>query len=157
MTVNIRRATREDSDLLFHWVNELDSLATKLLTKGPIARSAHAAWFSERLADPETFIWIIQVDGKSVGQVRFTAREGAYDVDVYVAARFRGKGVARIALELAIKEWDSAGVRPQTLRARVKNQNVASQKLFERTGFALAERRAHHLVYLRSIGEGVAQ
>jgi RimJ/RimL family protein N-acetyltransferase len=143
----LRRAGLGDSLLLFQWVNRPDSLAGKLATQEPIARKTHDAWFAARLADPETFVWIIESDDKPVGQLRLMKKAGAYEVDIYVLPDRRRSGIAQEALKRGIEELKTARTAPQVLRASVKTENVDSQRLFERAGFLLCERHAGHLVY----------
>ncbi len=143
----LRRAGPGDSYLLFQWVNRPDSLAGKLATQGPIARQTHDAWFASRLADPETFLWIIESGDKPVGQLRFMKKAEAYEVDIYVLPDRRRSGIAQEALKHGIGELKAARAAPHSVRASVKIENFGSQRLFERAGFLLCERHAGHLVY----------
>ena len=147
MTVSLRRVSLADSDLLFRWVNEPDALAGKLLTVGLIARGQHEKWFAARLADPETFMWIIQSGRKPVGQLRLMKNNDAYEVDIYVIGEQRGSGIAREALTDGIGMLSRERPGLQTIRARVKPGNERSQRLFDRAGFGLVARHKDHLVY----------
>jgi RimJ/RimL family protein N-acetyltransferase len=147
MSVALRKADRPDSGLLFGWVNEPDSLAGKLLTTGPIERERHEAWFAAQLADPETFIWIIESDQKPVGQLRLMNKAEAYEVDIYVARNWRHRGVAQQALTVGIRNFLAEREGSQRVRARVRSDNAPSQRLFERAGFVLAAHNGDHLVY----------
>ena len=142
----LRRAGPGDSLLLFQWVNLPDSLAGKLATQGPIARQTHDAWFAARLADPETFLWIIESDDKPVGQLRLMKKAEAYEVDIYVVPDRRRSGIAQEALKRGIEELKAARA-PQSVRASVKIENLGSQRLFARAGFLLSGRQADHLIY----------
>src|SRR5689334_23187327 len=102
MTIALRRAVEADSSLLFQWVNRKDSLAGKLLTRGPIDRHEHEQWFARRLADPDTFLWIVESQDKPVGQLRLMKRARAYEVDIYVEAAGRRVGAAKAALRLGV-------------------------------------------------------
>jgi RimJ/RimL family protein N-acetyltransferase len=147
MTVALRRAGAGDSGLIFQWVNLEDSLAGKLQTKGPIGREEHEQWFEARLADPETFLWIIESKSKPVGQLRLMKRGGVYEVDIYVEADARRTGVAHAALRLGIAELIKSREGHATFRALVKRSNIASQRFFQREGFGLSAQHADYLVY----------
>jgi RimJ/RimL family protein N-acetyltransferase len=147
MTVALRRVSVGDSNLIFQWVNLGDSLAGKLHTKGPIGRQEHERWFAARLADPETFLWIIESDAKPVGQLRLMNRGGVYEIDIYVEAGARRTGVAHEALSLGIAELRKSRDAQTTFRAVVRRSNIASQGFFEREGFDLSGQHADHLVY----------
>jgi RimJ/RimL family protein N-acetyltransferase len=147
MTIALRRVRPADSGLLLDWVNQPDSLAGKLRTSGPIAREQHEAWFASRLADPETFLWIIESVQRPVGQLRLMKAEGVYEVDIFVVPDQRQSGVARQALAEGLRNLARARKGAQMIRARVKPDNVRSQRLFLRAGFVLVARNSDHLVY----------
>jgi RimJ/RimL family protein N-acetyltransferase len=147
MTVVLRRADAGDSGIIFQWVNLDDSLAGKLQTKGPIGREEHEQWFAARLADPETFLWIIESKSRPVGQLRLMKCGGVYEVDIYVEAAARRTGVAHAALRLGIADLIKSCEGQATFRALVKRSNIASQRFFQREGFGLSAQHADHLVY----------
>jgi UDP-2,4-diacetamido-2,4,6-trideoxy-beta-L-altropyranose hydrolase len=147
MTIALRRARAGDGELLFDWVNQPDVLSQKLLTRKAIARPDHDKWFTARLADPETLLWIIESDQKAIGQLRLMKQADAYEVDIYVVLAQRRSGVAQRALTLGIEVLFRERGGAQVVRAMVKPDNKGSQKLFARAGFALAEQHADHLVY----------
>jgi len=159
LSLNLRAAERGDSDRLFEWVNRADSLVAKLMTAAPIPRADHERWFAARLAAEDCLIWIAEVDGAAVGQVRCERRGDAFEVDIYVEAAQRRRGLALRMLEVAV-----ARVRTEyqdaRLIARVRTGNMASQRLFQRAGFQASAGAAaaadHHLVYFQepTTGEG---
>lgn len=137
MTVVLRRVKKEDSSSLFQWVNRPDALANKLVTQAPIAQATHEAWFAERLADDETFFWIVESAAVAAGQIRMTKKGDAYEVDIYIVPESRATGVASAALKLAVDALVAARPGMHTVRAMVKLGNNASLRLFERAGFRL--------------------
>ena len=151
MTVSLRRAGPADSELLFSWVNTLDALAGKLLTTEPIPRQQHEEWFAKRLADPETFIWIIESGHRPVGQLRLMKKADAYEVDIYVADAKRRTGVALEALASGLNEFKNERPGSKIVRARVKSENIGSRGLFDRAGFGLVAQKSDHLVFELSI------
>ncbi len=140
----LREAGPADARRLFDWVNGPDSLAGKLLTKEPIEWGEHERWFAARLADRDTFLYVIERGGEPAGQVRLEKHDnGAYEVDIYVIAEARRQGLAAGALARAIETLCAA--RPDVIvRARMVEGNAASRNLFERLGFQPAARAAKH-------------
>ncbi len=132
--ISIRKATLADELVLLEWVNQYDSLSTKIETKNKILLSKHKKWFLERLNDLGTYIWIILNEKrKPLGQIRFQKKiEKYFDVDIYVESNERRKGIAKKALYLAQRE---TGLKP--LRAFVKKNNINSYKFFLSNGFLL--------------------
>lgn len=145
--MKLRPAEHRDAELLFDWVNRPDSLAGKLKTSGPITRETHEAWFARSLSDAAAAIWIIEVDGQPAGQVRVFLNDDWNDVDIYLAAPHRRRGLAQAALA-AVVEGLRRRKQALRLRARVKTGNAASQKLFERAGFACQATAPDHVVYV---------
>ena len=132
--ISIRKATLADELVLLEWVNQYDSLSTKIETKNKILLSKHKKWFLERLNDLGTYIWIILNEKrKPLGQIRFQKKiEKYFDVDIYVESNERRKGIAKKALYLAQRE---TGLKP--LRAFVKKNNINSYNFFLSNGFLL--------------------
>src|SRR5262245_5001287 len=127
--MKLRPATPADARLLFDWVNSPSSLAGKIKTNGAIAWADHARWFEQRLSDPNTAIWIGEVDDAAVGQVRLQKAEAGeapvFDVDIFVADVARRQGCAKELLTDAARlmAQRSPGAR---LRACVREDNKAS-------------------------------
>ena len=148
VALRLRAAREGDARLLFAWVNRPDSLAAKLATEAAISWETHQSWLAARLADPSSALWIAEQDGRPVGQVRVERRERGLEVDIFVSAEARGRGVARRLLARAARacaeRWPGL-----PLVARVKTGNLASERLFLAAGYALAEQRDDHRVYLR--------
>ena len=133
--VTLRAANSDDCELLFHWVNHSDSLKGKEKTKGPISLEDHTAWFSRLLDDSAYHLWIIEDRGQAIGQLRLSPQSGDLEVDIYVDAAHRKKNLAVTALALAVQEISS--IYPErALIAQVKEDNLASRRLFERAGFS---------------------
>jgi len=148
--LTLRAATSGDSDLLFDWVNRPDSLASKLRTVEAIARTDHDRWLEQRLSDQGTRLWIAELDGKPVGQVRLQQEQAGIGVDIYVAPDCRGNGVGRAMLSQAGER--SREVWPGLpLLARVRVENDASIALFKSAGFTLSENCKDHLVFTRRV------
>jgi RimJ/RimL family protein N-acetyltransferase len=146
-TVTLRAATLADARLLFDWLNAPDSLAQKERTTAPVAWADHRAWLERHLADPNFALFIVEEDRAPVGQVRFEPWQGAHAVDIYIAPELRGRGIARISLEAALRV-SGVGVAV----ARVKSGNTASHRLFRSLGFTEAGSDGEVTVY--QIGSG---
>ncbi len=136
----LRSVTEADSDQLFEWVNRPDSLSGKAVTSEPISRVTHDNWFAGRLTDPGTMIYLIEVDGNPVGQIRLQqGNSGAFAVDIYIEPGHRGQGIAAWSICQAVsqlrKNYDNA-----RLVALVHRENEASQALFQHAGFDEVDR-----------------
>lgn len=86
-------------------------------------------------------VWMIDVDGRSVGYVALTwgfsiehwGRVGLVD-ELYVLPDHRGRGLGAAAMELAERSCRERGVK--AVQLEVSRANVRAQGLYRRRGFA---------------------
>jgi RimJ/RimL family protein N-acetyltransferase len=148
--VRLRPATAGDAGLLFDWLNAPDSIAASLDTRVPVAWDSHCRWLAERLADPAAQVWIVEVDGRTAGQVRLQDKGDGPEVALYVVGWVRGRGIAQAALADALAAGSHAWPGARAI-ARVRHDNPASRRLFERCGFTVFRTAADHDVLVRPL------
>jgi ribosomal protein S18 acetylase RimI-like enzyme len=138
-SLRLRPAGRADRDGLLALRNE--QLTVRFSKSGrEVAADEHDRWFSAVLTCPRTRVWIGEVDGHTVGEVRIDVTTGEADVDLAVDPMYRGHGYGR-QLIAQLLETLRADYQVVTLRASVHTDNVASRRSFEANGFLLAESR----------------
>ncbi|WP_084809038.1 UDP-2,4-diacetamido-2,4,6-trideoxy-beta-L-altropyranose hydrolase [Bradyrhizobium sp. NAS80.1] len=144
--LTLRRATMEDARRLWLWRNDPSARAMSGDTRA-VPWDAHSAWLINRLADPTTLIFVVEVDGRPCGNVRFQIElTGTAVVSIAMARNVRGLGYGAAALTLACRE----AFRQQfceRIEARVKRENLASQRIFLKSGFAPAVEDTEFFVY----------
>jgi RimJ/RimL family protein N-acetyltransferase len=125
-------AGRRDAQLLFDWRNE--ALARVMsFDDAVIDWDAHLRWLDTKLADPDVSIFIGVVDGLPVGQARLEFAAGEAELSYSVDPLVRRLGFGATLVEHAVR---SAGRVPaRGFRARVRAQNLASRRIFERLGW----------------------
>ncbi|MDP6352294.1 MAG: GNAT family N-acetyltransferase [Alphaproteobacteria bacterium] len=146
--LGLRPATEADCERLLAWANDPDARASAIRCTAQIAFATHRAWFTARLADPCCRIWIIEHDGHPIGQVRLEGDRAAREVSIFVERGFRRAGIARAAIKQALAAFGG-----EAAVARVRNHNIASRRLFESLGFAIAASHSHVVVYRGSISD----
>jgi UDP-2,4-diacetamido-2,4,6-trideoxy-beta-L-altropyranose hydrolase len=140
--LKLRRATAEDSLLLWRWVNDAEVRAASFQSKS-ISKEEHATWFEQKLSSSHAAIYIAEDDqGIPVGQFRVEwAGGGLAEVDISVAPEKRGAGIApsliRDATYLASQDM---GLK--CFQAHIKAENRASLRAFEKAGFSNFEQIA---------------
>jgi UDP-2,4-diacetamido-2,4,6-trideoxy-beta-L-altropyranose hydrolase len=128
----LRRATLNDARLLFDWRNE--SLVREMsYDDSPIKWDAHLRWFKTKLADREAEIYIGDIEGLPVGQVRLDFHGDEAAVSYSVDSDMRGLGFGKALIEKAVRA--SHRVPANGFRAQVKAENAASKKVFQRLGW----------------------
>lgn len=127
----IRRATLDDALDVLIWRN--DPL-TRAMSRTPdeVEQQAHVAWFNRALDDAASTLLIGEVGGEKIGMVRFD-HGAATEVSININPSCRGRGLGHELLSEALT-WAVGD-----LVAVIKDQNLASRRLFERAGFELQE------------------
>lgn len=95
-------------------------------------------WLTEHIPDRYP-LWVLELDGHIAGYLGFKpflprcAYRGMAELSVYVAEKFRGRGVAKRLLEEALMRAPHLGI--ENVVGLIFAHNQASLKLFEHFGF----------------------
>lgn len=136
--LELRPVHRDDCQLLFSWVNDLDVRAGSF-DSAPISWDQHLKWFEDRLDDDAWFGFIVMDETtKPIGQVRFDITRGDAVISLSLAPihRGNGRGVKVIQLGTAIL-FDKTDVK--VIHAYIRPGNVPSIRAFRRAGFQFRE------------------
>jgi ribosomal protein S18 acetylase RimI-like enzyme len=98
-------------------------------------------WVRERLIDGRYLGWLTEEDGRVVAGAGVLLMDfpphwmdaepvRAYLLNVYVEPEFRGRGLARELLEMAVKDSQRRGIKVMSLHA-----STFGRPLYERNGF----------------------
>jgi RimJ/RimL family protein N-acetyltransferase len=131
--VELREVVETDLPVFFQ--HQLDPEANRMAGFSPRARDAFMAHWAGILRDDSGMAKTVLVDGEVAGNVVSFEMEGQRLVGYWIGKRYWGKGVATRALSTFL-ELETA--RP--LHARVAASNVASIRVLEKCGFAVAGR-----------------
>lgn len=127
----IRRATLDDALDVLIWRNDPLTRAMSR-TQDEVEQQAHLAWFSRALDDGASTLLIGEGGGEKIGMVRFD-HGAATEVSININPLCRGRGLGHELLAEALT-WATGD-----LWAVIKDENLASRRLFERAGFELQE------------------
>jgi len=130
--VTLRAASATDERRLFDWAND-PATRRSARNRQPIAWSEHCDWFAAKLAAADCAIWIAEVDGEAVGQVRLDRHDMSAEIDIAVAPRHRGHGYGQAILRTLAADH---AVGAACLQAAVRMENDASLAMFRKAGFA---------------------
>lgn len=130
----LRRAVEEDMDLLFEWANDA-VVRRNSFTTDKITYEEHKRWFTNILSDSERHQYIYIYDNEPIGQVRITVDNEVAEIGYSICAGNRGMGHGELILELICEQVKCDFPQVQKLVGKVKPDNIASQKAFERAGF----------------------
>jgi RimJ/RimL family protein N-acetyltransferase len=124
----LRDVVESDLDALFEQQADPESSAMAAVPSRD--RAAFDAHWRRILADENTVIRVIDVDGAAAGHVLSWPSEGRRYIGYWVAREFWGRGLATAGLAELLTE-----LRERPLHALVSSDNVASIRVLEKCGF----------------------
>ena len=131
--LDMRLVKPDDIEVLFHWVND-PTVRANAINTDPISWKGHYVWFNERLASPNTKIYIVSSSQNPVGQLRIDRQDSFWLIDYSVDIKYRGLGLGwEMLTQLLAKN------PKECFKAQVRKDNIASQRVFERLSFQKTE------------------
>ena len=132
LSVKFRRATLEDSKLIFDWSND-DLVRQNSFNSEKLVFENHNQWYIVKLTEESQLFLIAMVDNLEAGLIRYTLEEENAVVGISISKRFRGKQLAARFLVESAKEYFKTNTLP--IFAYIKNDNAASIKSFKNAGY----------------------
>lgn len=137
----LREANKDDIGILYQWANE-KAVRKNSFHSEPITFQNHVKWFDHMMSDSSILQYIMMEDEVPVGQIRLSINGDEAEIGYSIAPEYRGKGYGKILLDLLKEEVKKNRTDIKTFVAKVKPDNIASQKVFEKEGFI-----QHYLCY----------
>jgi RimJ/RimL family protein N-acetyltransferase len=132
----LRKADSEDAEMLFKWVNCPD-VRNNAFSSDVIVWDEHQKWFKAKLQDCNSSIFILNFKNSFVGQIRFDfdCSLNSYVIDYSIDSKFRGLGYGYKIIKMGLQEMGTG-----KYTAKVKFDNLASIKVFEKLSFKCFEK-----------------
>jgi UDP-2,4-diacetamido-2,4,6-trideoxy-beta-L-altropyranose hydrolase len=130
--IKLRVARKDDAITYFNWANDSE-VRKNAINTAPIPWLTHKKWFTKRLNNPSSDMYVMEAAGLPVGQIRFDreGNEARIDYSLDSIVRGRGWGLRLIALGAELMQE----IKPVRLLAEVKAGNEASLSIFRRMNF----------------------
>jgi UDP-2,4-diacetamido-2,4,6-trideoxy-beta-L-altropyranose hydrolase len=128
----LRTVKAEDCRLLYIWVND-NEVRQNSISKGKISWDNHKKWFRATIISKNSKIFILELDGRPVGQVRYELQDSEWIIDYSVESQMRGKGLGKICIKLSMEYF-----KGQKLKAIVNVANAPSKNIFISLDFRVA-------------------
>lgn len=161
MIIRNAKNKNKDCNLIYSLSNDPLVRSNSFNTKS-IEYADHYKWFEKTVMDKNTLFFLVFSDESEeefIGQIRFKREcENSNEcvISLSITEQFRGKHIAKEFLELGIIELQKNWKKIDTIIAEVKDENIASNKLFEKEGFKLVSRvNTYKLITCSVYGGGV--
>lgn len=130
------QVSMKDIDLLYEWANDSECRKNAFISK-KIEYEEHKKWFLNKLNDENCKIYLYVCNNEAIGQVRIDIHGSNALIDYSIKKEYRGKGHGIKILQLLEEKiilLKSTKIR--SLFGEVKNDNLASQKVFIKLGYS---------------------
>ena len=125
----LRAADITDMDLLFQWAND-STVRANAFSTAQIPYENHVEWFTAKLKDTDTYIYICMKEDIPIGQVRLDVEGNKAVIDYSISSEQRGHRYGKQMLQLVEAEVQQHLPQIQFFVAEVKKDNTASKKAF---------------------------
>ncbi len=142
----LRAACEEDVVSYFNWANDPEVRKSAIHTE-TIPWVTHQEWFTKKLNDSDSHLYVFDAAGLPVGQIRFDKEGTEARIDYSLDTLVRGRGWGSRLVSLGSKLFEK--IEPVRLRAEVKTDNETSRSVFLSLGFTMTEGKNNDLVFYR--------
>ena len=150
MRIKVRKVKKKDIEFLFELRNQPSTFQYSKNAR-PVGQQEHIDWITPILkGKTNKNLFVIEADRKRAGQVRLDIDEEKAMVNISLMPEFQGKGIGSIALQMAINKI-ARKKKVKSFLAEVHQENIASQKLFEKLGFVFQNQEGIWKTYVKRI------
>ena len=129
----IRQADANDVSTYFEWVNDI-AVRRQSFKSETVLWENHQKWFQQKLNDQNCLMLVMEADEYPVGQIRFDIEDGVAHIDYSLDKNMRGRKLGEILVREGLNI--ASKYRNVIFQAEVKQQNIASIKVFLKLGFS---------------------
>jgi len=132
----VRTANSADLETTFKWAN--DSRTRKFaFNQDPIPYTDHEHWFTAKINSASCIYYILEYESQAMGSIRFDLKDGIATISYLVAPELHGQGLGTRVMQVGLKSLMTHNLYREIkcIQGYVFQENIASQKTFERFGF----------------------
>jgi len=130
--IKLRPTCVDDVAVYFEWVSD-EVVRQQSFHSEPILWEDHQRWFKEKLLQQSCFMFVMEADQLPVGQIRFDIENNIAYIDYSLEKAVRGKHWGAVLVSQGIELLSNN--RNLIFQAEVKQENIASAKIFLKLGF----------------------
>ena len=134
MEIKLRKAKDEDITFLFDLRNQPSTYKYSKNNR-LVEWQEHINWITPVIKGKTVKnLFVVEADGKKAGQTRIDINGGQAEVHISLMPEFQGKGIAALAIKMAMNKIKKEK-KIKIFRAEIHQENIPSQKMFEKLGF----------------------
>ncbi|MDD5005724.1 MAG: GNAT family N-acetyltransferase [Candidatus Omnitrophica bacterium] len=147
MKLKLRRAREEDCRDMWLWRNA-PQIRKNFFNMKIISWDTHKKWFYSRINSPRTHIYIACSGKDKIGLIRFDSNSDYISVSVNLNPVFLGKGLGTRIIKLGTQKiLHGKKETNKPIIAKIKNDNIISQKAFFKAGYKLFKKTKDRTIY----------
>jgi len=134
MTLILRPVKKTDYETILEWRNAPE-VRINSLTQHTISIDEHIEYWNDFLKNETNFAFIAIHDNNDIGVLKLkNIDEATYEIDIFLSKSYRNRGLGSQVLKIAKEVALQKGIKK--LVAKIKYDNEASKKAFEKVGFS---------------------
>lgn len=133
MKLNLRPVEKKDYEKILEWRNDPD-VRIYSLTQHFISIDEHIKYWDDFLKNETNYAFLVVHDDKEIGVLKLkNINKTTYELDIFLSKHSRNKGLGPQILEITKEIAIQKGIKK--LIAKIRYDNEASKKAFEKVGF----------------------
>lgn len=144
----LRAIEKEDNVLLKEMINNPEVERMVIGWSFPVSDEKQYKWYENTISDNREVKYIIEYEGNAVGMAAITNidyKNSTANIGIKIASeRNRKQGIGYRSIRL-LKRYAFEELNLHCLAARILEENIASRKLFEKSGFVLEGKRRNRI------------
>ncbi|OFX33531.1 MAG: hypothetical protein A2X08_08455 [Bacteroidetes bacterium GWA2_32_17] len=131
---NLRKASAKDMLKVLELNNNLEVRNNSFHQK-EIILEEHKIWFKNAINNPNIYFLVVEIAGIFAGQVRYNIEQNECVVGISISPKFRGISLGEKILKESAQKFKQKFSTINKITAYIKNENIASIKIFEKAGY----------------------
>ena len=132
MSLIFKSVTLDDAELIWNWIID-ETVKSASFSNKNISLSEHCEWVKNKINSIDTQLLLVMEDEQALGQIRIDQIDSATYLSIVLAPKARGRGLGVEILNTAVARIAKDGIKE--IFAQIRQDNLRSQKAFERAGF----------------------
>ncbi len=151
MEKSLRRLNENDIEILYFWRIQPE-IRNNSFDKSEFSLVDHKKWFQNVIKSNLVFAYILEVDFKPVGVIRFDIEDRELArINYLIDPLYHGKGFGTQILELGIKRISLDNSQIKKVYGHILKQNMASIRIFKKLNFIKISENTSELKFEKSI------